>query len=275
MKVISKVDELQRELATIKTEKIGFVPTMGALHDGHVSLVKKARTECGTVVVSIFVNPTQFNDKGDLERYPRTPEADHALLERSGVDIIFAPTVAEVYPAEMASPTYDFGQLDKVMEGACRPGHFAGVAQVVGRLFDIVKPGRAYFGEKDFQQLAIIRDMVRLDKSAVVIVGCPIIRGADGLALSSRNALLSAEQHIAATTIYKVLNQAAEKEGNPRQIERWATQQININPMLEVEYLQIVDPFSLQKVDNLEKCAQICTAVYCGKVRLIDNIQCK
>ena len=189
MKVFTSVKELRAELDRTEQSGIGFVPTMGALHAGHRSLVERARRENATVVVSVFVNPTQFNDKNDLRHYPRTPEADARLLERAGADFVLMPSVEEIYP-EPDGRQFDFGQIDKVMEGATRPGHFNGVAQVVSRLFDIVRPARAYFGEKDFQQIAVVKAMVAQLALPVEIVECPIVRGDDGLALSSRNALL-------------------------------------------------------------------------------------
>ena len=189
MKVFTSVKELRAELDRTEQPGIGFVPTMGALHAGHRSLVERARRENATVVVSVFVNPTQFNDKNDLRHYPRTPEADARLLEEAGADFVLMPSVEEIYPEE-DTRIFDFGQIDKVMEGATRPGHFNGVAQVVSRLFDIVRPARAYFGEKDFQQIAVIKAMTAQLKLPVEIVECPIVRGEDGLALSSRNTLL-------------------------------------------------------------------------------------
>ena len=197
MKVLTSVKELRAELDRTERSGIGFVPTMGALHAGHRSLVERARRENRTVVVSVFVNPTQFNDKNDLKHYPRTPEADKRLLAEAGADFVLMPPVEEIYP-EPDTRVFDFGQVDKVMEGATRPGHFNGVAQVVSRLFDIVRPARAYFGEKDFQQIAVIRAMVRQLALPVEIVECPIVRGEDGLALSSRNTLLDAEHRAAA-----------------------------------------------------------------------------
>ena len=192
MKIFTSVKELRAELETAEQSGIGFVPTMGALHAGHRSLVERARRENATVVVSVFVNPTQFNDKNDLRHYPRTPEADARLLERAGADFVLMPSVEEIYP-EPDGRQFDFGQIDKVMEGATRPGHFNGVAQVVSRLFDIVRPARAYFGEKDFQQIAVVKAMVDQLSLPVEIVECEIVRGEDGLALSSRNTLLDAE----------------------------------------------------------------------------------
>ena len=210
METITNSEELRRALGSRNRSGIGFVPTMGALHAGHRSLVERARRECATVVVSVFVNPTQFNDKTDLKNYPRTPEADLRLLEEVGADYVFMPSVEEVYP-EPDTRTFDFGMIDKVMEGATRPGHFNGVAQVVSRLFDLVKPAKAYFGEKDFQQIAVIREMVRQLRIPVEIIPRPIVRGEDGLALSSRNTLLDTDHRTAAPYIYKVLKAAVEK----------------------------------------------------------------
>lgn len=210
MKVVTKVSELRSALDELAGRSLGFVPTMGALHEGHLSLVARARKECAACVVSVFVNPTQFNDKTDLKNYPRTPEADAALLEKAGADVVFMPTVEEIYP-EPDTRVFDFGMIDKVMEGATRPGHFNGVAQVVSRLFGLVKPDKAYFGEKDFQQIAIIKAMVAQLGLKVEIVECPIVRGNDGLALSSRNALLDTEHSAAAPHIYEVLKAAARQ----------------------------------------------------------------
>ena len=209
MKVFESVKELRAELDKAEQSGIGFVPTMGALHAGHRSLVERARRENGTVVVSVFVNPTQFNDKNDLKHYPRTPEADARLLEEAGADFVLMPSVEEIYP-QPDSRQFDFGLIDKVMEGATRPGHFNGVAQVVSRLFDIVRPARAYFGEKDFQQIAVIKSMVAQLALPIEIVECAIIRGEDGLALSSRNTLLDAAHRAAAPHIYATLHAAVD-----------------------------------------------------------------
>lgn len=269
LRTVAQVQQIDR-----KGKTVGFVPTMGALHDGHMSLVNRCRRENDLVVVSIFVNPTQFNDAQDLERYPRNEDADLALLKTAGIDYVFAPSVAQVYP-EPDTRIFGFGALESVMEGSSRPGHFNGVAQVVSRLFEIVKADRAYFGEKDFQQLAIIRRMVEDLGLAVEIVGCPILRSEDGLALSSRNALLTPEQRAAAPHIYNVLCQAAKREGTPQQIEQWATEQIDHNPHLKTEYVTIADTNNLQTPINSENC-HIFAAVKCGNVRLIDNIKrCK
>lgn len=276
METITNSEELRRALGSRDRSGIGFVPTMGALHAGHRSLVERARRECATVVVSVFVNPTQFNDKTDLKNYPRTPEADLRLLEEVGADYVFMPSVEEVYP-EPDTRTFDFGMIDKVMEGATRPGHFNGVAQVVSRLFDLVKPAKAYFGEKDFQQLAVIREMVRQLRIPVEIIPCPIVRGEDGLALSSRNTLLDTDHRTAAPYIYKVLKAAVEKshQTTPDQLAAWVTAQVESNPLLKVIYFQVVDAATMQQVRTWEESPAIqgCIAVQAGDIRLIDNIK--
>ena len=276
METITTSEELRRALGSRDRSGIGFVPTMGALHAGHRSLVERARRECATVVVSVFVNPTQFNDKTDLKNYPRTPEADLRLLEEVGADYVFMPSVEEVYP-EPDTRTFDFGMIDKVMEGATRPGHFNGVAQVVSRLFDLVKPAKAYFGEKDFQQIAVIREMVRQLRIPVEIIPCPIVRGEDGLALSSRNTLLDTDHRTAAPYIYKVLKAAVEKshQTTPDQLAAWVTAQVESNPLLKVIYFQVVDAATMQQVRTWEESPAIqgCIAVQAGDIRLIDNIK--
>ena len=276
METITNSEELRRALGSRDRSGIGFVPTMGALHAGHRSLVERARRECATVVVSVFVNPTQFNDKTDLKNYPRTPEADLRLLEEVGADYVFMPSVEEVYP-EPDTRTFDFGMIDKVMEGATRPGHFNGVAQVVSRLFDLVKPAKAYFGEKDFQQIAVIREMVRQLRIPVEIIPCPIVRGEDGLALSSRNTLLDTDHRTAAPYIYKVLKAAVQKshQTTPDQLAAWVTAQVESNPLLKVIYFQVVDAATMQQVRTWEESPAIqgCIAVQAGDIRLIDNIK--
>ena len=278
MKTFSKVSDLKKELATLDPAGIGFVPTMGALHAGHRSLVEKARRECKTVVVSVFVNPTQFNDKNDLRNYPRTPEADAAVLEAAGADYVLMPSVEEIYP-EPDTREFDFGEVDKVMEGATRPGHFNGVAQVVSRLFAIVEPAKAYFGEKDFQQIAVIKAMVEQLGLNVEIVECPIIRDVDGLALSSRNTLLTPEYRAAAPRIYAVLSQCAAKaaELSPSALTQWVTEQVEADGLLKVIYFQAVDATSLQQVTSWDESPRIqgCIAVQAGEIRLIDNIKIK
>ncbi|MBQ1981393.1 MAG: pantoate--beta-alanine ligase [Alistipes sp.] len=278
MKTFDKVKELQEELAQYQPSEIGFVPTMGALHAGHRSLVEKARRECKIVVVSVFVNPTQFNDKTDLKNYPRTPEADLAILEEAGADIVLMPTVEEIYP-EPDTRQFDFGLIDKVMEGATRPGHFNGVAQVVSRLFDIVKPGKAYFGEKDFQQIAVIKAMVKQLGLELQIVECPIIRDIDGLALSSRNLLLTAEHRAAAPEIYATLKQCADKaqQMTPQQLTEWVISEVEKSGLLKVIYFQAVDSLSMQEVASWQESEHIqgCIAVQAGAIRLIDNVKIK
>lgn len=278
MKTVYTVNELKQELASVDMSGVGFVPTMGALHAGHRSLVEKARKECETVVVSVFVNPTQFNDKNDLKHYPRTPEADEALLEAAGADIVFMPSVEEVYP-EPDTRIFDFGQIDKVMEGATRPGHFNGVAQVVSRLFDMVNPAKAYFGEKDFQQIAVIKAMVKQLGFDVEIVECPIIRGEDGLALSSRNTLLTAEHRAAAPHIYATIKQCAEKMQTmtPAELCEWVKSEVESNPLLKVIYFQAVDALSMQQISAWEESERVqgCIAVQAGDIRLIDNVRIK
>ena len=278
MKTIYKVSDLRKELSTVDRKGVGFVPTMGALHAGHRSLVERARRECATVVVSVFVNPTQFNDKNDLKNYPRTPEADMALLEAAGADYVLMPSVEEIYP-EPDGRVFDFGQIDKVMEGATRPGHFNGVAQVVSRLFAIVEPARAYFGEKDFQQIAVIKAMVKQLSLGVEIVECPIVRGNDGLALSSRNTLLDAEHRKAAPRIYAVISQCAARaaEMTPAELTDWVTREVESDGLLKVIYFQAVDALTMQQVEAWSDSDRIqgCIAVQAGEIRLIDNIRIK
>ena len=276
MKVFESVKELRAELDKAEQSGIGFVPTMGALHAGHRSLVERARRENGTVVVSVFVNPTQFNDKNDLKHYPRTPEADARLLEEAGADFVLMPTVEERYP-QPDTRQFDFGLIDKVMEGATRPGHFNGVAQVVSRLFDIVRPARAYFGEKDFQQIAVIKSMVAQLALPIEIVECAIVRGEDGLALSSRNTLLDAAHRAAAPHIYATLRAAVtqSQEMAPARLKEWVTAEVERNPLLKVIYYQSVDARTMQEVAAWDDSPRIqgCIAVQAGDIRLIDNIR--
>ena len=278
MKVVNTVAELNAALAPLKREGVGFVPTMGALHAGHRSLVERARRENDTVVVSVFVNPTQFNDKNDLKNYPRTPEADCAILEAAGADIVFMPTVEDIYP-EPDTRQFDFGLVDKVMEGATRPGHFNGVAQVVSRLFALVNPARAYFGEKDFQQIAVIKAMVEQLSIDVEIVECVIVRGEDGLALSSRNELLTPEHRAAAPHIYATISQCAAKMEtmSPEELTNWVVATIDSNPLLKTIYFEAVDARTMQRVEKWSDSERIqgCCAVQAGNIRLIDNIRIK
>ena len=259
-------------------ESIGFVPTMGALHQGHISLVEHSVAKCKHTIVSIFANPTQFNNPQDLATYPRTLEADCALLEASGVDIAFAPRVIDIYPTP-DERVFNLGGLDTYGEGPRRPGHFNGVAQVVTRLFDIVKPHFAFFGEKDFQQVAIIKYFVKDLNYQLEIVQCPTLREEDGLAKSSRNTLLTPAQREAAPHIYKCLKKAVEysQTMTPAQVIEAVTKDINSNVELETEYIELVDADMLKPVsswNDAEK-IQLWCAVYARPVRLIDNIKIK
>ncbi len=280
MKVIHSVADLQYFLnqADNKGKTIGFVPTMGALHNGHLNLVKQAGQESDLVVVSIFVNPTQFNNAKDLERYPRDIEKDLDALNTVTCDIVFTPDVKEVYP-EKDIRTFKFGNLETVMEGKFRPGHFNGVAQVVSRLFDIVKPHKAFFGLKDFQQLAIVRAMVKQLQLAVEIIACNTVREADGLAMSSRNMLLSDKQRKNAPAIARSLSESCNfvPETTVERIKNKVAQTINATEGLEVEYFEIVDGYTLQRVDNWHESNYIvgCIAVFAGEIRLIDNVTYK
>lgn len=280
MKIIHTIKDLQTELSELKAqgEKVGLVPTMGALHAGHASLVKRSVNENDVTVVSVFVNPTQFNDKNDLVKYPRTLDADCKLLESCGVTFVFAPSVEEIYP-EPDTRRFSYAPLDTVMEGAFRPGHFNGVCQIVSKLFDIVKPHCAYFGEKDFQQLAIIREMVRQMKFDLEIVGCPIVREEDGLALSSRNARLSAEERENALNISQTLfkSRTFAITHSVSETQKMVEDAIAAAPGLRLEYFEIVDGNTLQKVGDWNDTSYVvgCITVFCGEVRLIDNIKYK
>jgi pantoate--beta-alanine ligase len=280
MKLIQTIQELRTELDALRKQgkSIGLVPTMGALHEGHASLVKRAVAENDVVVVSDFVNPTQFNDPNDLIKYPRTLDADCALLEKEGAHIVFAPSVEEVYP-EPDTRTFSYAPLDTVMEGKYRPGHFNGVCQIVSKLFMMVEPDKAYFGEKDFQQLAIIREMVKQMEFPLQIVGCPIVREKDGLALSSRNARLSEEQRQQALNISKTLFKSLEWAAghSVEETQQFVEKSIAEAEGLELEYFEIVDGVTLQKISTWEDAPYVvgCITVYCGEVRLIDNIKYK
>lgn len=278
MEIIRTVAELKEKLDSARAKgSIGLVPTMGALHAGHKSLVDRARAENDTVVVSVFVNPTQFNNPNDLATYPRTEEADAALLESAGVDYAFIPSVSEIYP-EPDTRVFDLGPVAEVMEGAMRPGHFNGVAQIVSKLFSFTEPTRAYFGEKDFQQIAVIRHMVELEGfKNLEIVDCPILRESDGLALSSRNVRLSAEQRSIAPAISLVLRSSLiwAKELSLKDVKEKVVSVLNQFPFMEVEYFEIVDAATMQPIENWADSTQPvgCITCYCGDVRLIDNIK--
>lgn len=254
---------------------IGLVPTMGALHEGHLSLVRQASSENNVVVVSIFVNPTQFNDPVDLENYPRQLEADLDLLQSMQVSIAFTPAIREMYPEEDLR-TFDLGGLDQLLEGAHRQGHFTGVAQIVSKLFDLIKPTRAYFGQKDFQQLVIIRRLVELLQMEIEIVPCPTVREQDGLAMSSRNMLLSDEERKAAPFIHQTLRLAREKKGSmtPDEVRTWVVSHFQNQRLMHLEYFDIVEDKGLESVSDWSQPVNKvgCIAVQFGGVRLIDNL---
>jgi pantoate--beta-alanine ligase len=277
MNVFEQSSELSQflEKERKKGRSIGFVPTMGALHNGHISLINTAKLDNDVVVASIFVNPTQFNNANDLSKYPRTPEPDRVLLENNGCDILFTPSVEEIYP-EKDTTVFDLGGLDTLMEGKFRPGHFNGVAMVVKRLLEIVKPDNAYFGEKDFQQLAIIRYMVRSVKLPVNIIGCPTLREPSGLAMSSRNMRLTEEEKKEASAIYRVLTEAREnaKKFPPHKVKELFEKSISKNAVFKFEYFEIVDSETLLPVEewNPKQKAVGCVALWIRDVRLIDNM---
>ncbi len=280
MKVINTVVDLQNALFDERKagNKVGLVPTMGALHEGHASLVRRSVAENDVTVVSVFLNPTQFNDPKDLERYPRTLDADCELLEACGATYVFAPSVKEMYPVE-DKRQFEFPPVSTVMEGAHRPGHFNGVCQVVSRLFYISKPDRAYFGEKDFQQIAVVKAMVKYLKLGVEIVECPIIREENGLARSSRNVLLAEDEKAIAPKIYEAMKASLDyaKKHTVKETHDYVVETINTVDGLEVEYYSIVDGDTLLDVDDWKDASHVvgCITVYCGKkpIRLIDHIR--
>ena len=282
MKVVHTIVELQNDLFTLRkaNKSVGLVPTMGALHEGHASLVKQSVKDNDITVVSVFLNPTQFNDKNDLANYPRTLDADCELLEGVGADYVFAPAVNEMYPTE-DKRHFEYPPVSTVLEGAHRPGHFNGVCQVVSRLFYIVRPDKAYFGEKDWQQIAVIKAMVKALDIKVTIVECPIIREKDGLAMSSRNTLLAEDERAIAPNIYKALKSSVTyaKKHTVQQTHDKVVADINAIEGLEVEYFSIVDGDTLQDVSSWDDTPYVvgCITVYCGKtpIRLIDHIKYK
>jgi pantoate--beta-alanine ligase len=277
MEIFRKIEQTKDALKKLRTGggSIGFVPTMGALHKGHLDLVSLARQENDFVVCSIFVNPIQFNNPSDLVKYPRTFERDVELLRSAGCDLLFYPDTLEMYP-QPETKVYDFGQLDIVMEGKFRPGHFNGVAIVVKKLFDIVEPERAYFGEKDFQQLAIIKALVKIEHIKVDVVSCPTTREPDGLAMSSRNMRLSPEQREKAPVIFQTLVKAGEiyREKGPGIARRWVKHIFENEPLANLEYFEIADLVSLEPVEDHTIKDEVvgCIAVCFGDVRLIDNM---
>lgn len=284
MKVFHRADDLQRYLQGRRTNNrsIGFVPTMGALHQGHIALVEQSSNENQLTVVSIFVNPTQFNDPGDLEKYPRTPGKDIEFLAEAGCEVVFLPSVAEVYPQgkEEEPQTLEFNTLDKVMEGAMRPGHFNGVAQVVERLLQLTRPDVLYLGQKDYQQVAIVRSMIEQRGINVKVVMVPTVREKDGLALSSRNVRLSPEGRQRAPELYRILSQCQDEvlDGeDPAKVVKRNFSLLSAIPGLKPEYLEIVDGDSLLPLTdiNASERAVVATAVWAGDVRLIDNVVIK
>lgn len=278
MKVLRTVGELRQAMESHRNagKTIGLVPTMGALHAGHLSLMERSCRDNDITVASIFVNPTQFNNATDLKTYPRTEEKDCALLEKAGVDYAFVPSVEEIYP-EPDTRVFDLGEVAEVMEGAMRPGHFNGVAQIVSRLFSYVNPTRAYFGEKDFQQIAVIRRMAQLEGFDFEIIACPIVREADGLALSSRNVRLTPEQRQIAPAIHRTLARSLDmtRDKSVGEVKQWVKEEIDRQPFMTTEYYEIVNPLTMQPTDSWmtpDGPAVGCVTVYCGDVRLIDNI---
>ena len=277
MKVFHTISPLVQYLDEYrgKSKTIGFVPTMGALHAGHISLIEESVRHDDLTVVSIFVNPNQFNNPDDLKRYPRNPDSDIVMCKQAGASVVFMPSVEVIYP-EPDKRLFDFGILDKVMEGKFRPGHFNGVAQVVSRLFDIVKPNRAYFGQKDFQQLAIIKRMVWDYSMDVEIIPCPTVRECDGLAMSSRNTLLTPQQRASAPLISKILFEARNKAHSHSvdELLAWVVDSINQDPLLRVEYFSIVNAVTLEEITQWSDAENVvgCIAVNVGAVRLIDNV---
>ena len=281
MKIFTTKQEIKSFLSTLKEQNksIGFVPTMGALHQGHLSLIKKAKKKNEIVVVSIFVNPTQFDNKEDLVKYPKTLENDTKLLESVSCDLLFHPSVEEIYAENVTSEKFDFDGLEHQMEGKFRDGHFDGVGTIVKTLFEIVEPNKAYFGQKDFQQLQIIKKMVEKHQLDLKIVGCPIFREDDGLAMSSRNTRLTKDHRKAAPFIYKTLKKARKKfkKESPLFVSKWVEKKFKKHPLLELEYFTIADEKSLETIEKKEsdKKYRAFIAVFAGEIRLIDNIRLK
>jgi len=257
-------------------EQVGFVPTMGALHEGHISLIKASLKDNKVTVCSIFVNPTQFNDKNDLARYPRMPEKDARLLEDNGCDVLFLPAVEEMYPNGPLKESFDFGHLDKILEGAHRPGHFNGVAQVVKRFFEIVTPDKAFFGSKDYQQVMIVKALIRQLRLPIELVACPILREPDGLAMSSRNALLTKEERKLAGLIPGMMQQAAQlaTELGIAAAKAYVAEQVSQHELMKLDYYEICDADTLEILNDLPKGkkAVALIALFTGRIRLIDNL---
>jgi pantoate--beta-alanine ligase len=278
MLVLTTIQELREWISGAKgnNSSIGFVPTMGALHQGHIALIEQSVKENNVTVCSIFVNPIQFNNKEDLAKYPRTLDSDLKLLDKAKCDMVFVPSVEEMYPDEVLEH-YHFGALEKVMEGASRPGHFTGVAIVVKRLFNFVQPDRAYFGKKDFQQLAVIQKLVKVESMPIHIIACPTVREEDGLAMSSRNRRLSPEERAIAPKVYLTLLNASQlfPHKSVYEIEQFVISEIEKEKKIRLEYFNIVNKKTLQKTDDLNHPHGLigCVAFWIGKVRLIDNIE--
>ncbi len=279
MELYTKIIDLKEAISKKRHTSIGFVPTMGALHKGHISLIKSALSENDLVICSVFVNPTQFNNAHDLKVYPRNIELDKQVLEEAGCHFLFAPSIEEVYPTADSSKNSanDYGLLTKVMEATHRPGHFDGVIMVVKRLFEIVEPTNAYFGEKDYQQLAVVRKLVEKCELKTIIVGCPIIREEDGLAMSSRNVNLNTEERSAASLIPKILMEAKNQFKNKSilELKNWVYENFNNNKFLKLEYFELANADSLETLSDDSNLANVrgFIAVYCGKTRLIDNLK--
>lgn len=278
MLIFTKTAELQAYLSTIRAagKTLGFVPTMGALHAGHVSLVAISKQQCDITLCSIFVNPTQFNDKKDLDRYPRTPEKDAGLLETAGCDALFLPSVEEIYP-EPVTKEYQFGLLGSTLEGEFRPGHFNGVAQVVQRFFEIIEPDSAFFGSKDYQQVMIIRALVRQMRSPIRIVACPVLREPDGLAMSSRNTLLTSQEREVAAEVPRMMQSAAAlvTQQGVAAAKAYIKQQVALQPLMHLDYYEVANAATLEITDHLgnKNTSYISLiALFVGRIRLIDNL---
>lgn len=282
MQTFDRIQDFTSHVLAQKSDNksIGFVPTMGALHNGHISLIERSKKENEITVVSIFVNPTQFDNKEDLDKYPVTLKTDKIMLENAGCDVLLVPTVGDMYNKEELSSIWkqvNFRKLDKVMEGLYRPGHFSGVAQVVSKLFDIVQPKNAYFGQKDFQQLVIIKEMVKQIKYEIEIVACPTVRERDGLAMSSRNTRLNSEERKVAPKISQILFKAKEisrTEPSVKKIKSFAEGEFKKERLFELEYFEIADAATLQPIEFIYENIDtvVCVAVKLGAVRLIDNV---
>jgi pantoate--beta-alanine ligase len=278
LKIITKIAELQLFLTEkrVPNKKIGFVPTMGALHLGHISLIHESKKTTDLTVCSIFVNPTQFNDKNDLERYPRMPEKDAELLEKANCDVLFLPEVSEIYP-EKDIRTFDFGYLDTILEAKHRPGHYNGVAQVVSRLFDIIKPDTAFFGIKDYQQVMVVKALVKQLSLPIEIIAIPILRDKDGLAMSSRNMLLNEEERKAATLLYALLQKSKLLKNEGKSIsdtKQYVINELSKNPIYKLDYFAICDADTLTEEVEFEADNSYVALIACfvGKIRLIDNL---